>query len=116
MMMVIEEGISTKSLIISVVSTVLGIGSMIWFLDFTRGKGLAINLACVLVTLILLVVGMMAWMGYFDKKLPPNTPPKPEGFKPEPIPKVNKIKPVEKEDWADKWMKEKIENGTGIRY
>lgn len=68
--MVVEQGISTKSFVLSMVFTVLAFASMLVFLPFIKGKDLAIQILCVLVTLLLFLLGILFWSGYFDKKKP----------------------------------------------
>ena len=62
--MVVEQGISTKSFVLSMVFTVLAFASMFVFLPFTKGKGLAIQILCALVTLLLFLLGILFWSGH----------------------------------------------------
>lgn len=107
-MVVIEEGISTRSFVISMVATVSGLASLVWFLQLTKGASLWVNLVCVAITLTLLGIGMAAWMGKFEKKQPikrPELPYEPRYDAPFAEDEV-KAAPVPKEDWASKWLKE----------
>jgi len=102
-MVVIEEGISNKSFAISMVSTVLGLASIPLFLHLSEKAPTWLQLIYVAISMVLLAVGFLGWIGKFDKKkelVPVPVPVKAETVVEE------KVKPAPKEDWATKWMKE----------
>lgn len=105
-MIVIEEGISNKSFAISMVTTVLGFAAMIACLQvFTPATPNWIQIPAALGTVMLFVVGGVAWMGKFDKKKAITHEFREDTQVQEP-PKLEKVKPAPKEDWAAKWLKE----------
>lgn len=99
-MIVIEEGISNKSFAISMVSTVLGLASVPLFLHLSEKAPTWLQLIYVAISMVLLAVRFLGWIGKFDKKAETVVE---EKVKPAP---EEKVKPAPKEDWATKWMKE----------
>lgn len=105
-MIVIEEGISNKSFAISMVATLLGFAAMITCLSiFTTATPNWIQIPAALGTVLLFVVGMAAWAGKLEKKKAITHEFREDTQVQEP-PKLEKVKPAPKEDWAAKWLKE----------
>lgn len=72
MPLIIDEGVSTKSFIISMVFTTIGLGSIVLFLSLFDGNTPTMTqMAGVAFTLSMLAVGFSAWVGLFDKKKEP---------------------------------------------
>ena len=104
-MIIVEEGISDKSFVISMVSTALGFVAMVTCLQlFTEQTSNWIQLPAAAGTVALFLIGFAAWAGKFDKKKPV-IKVKEEVLLPPPTSK-KEVKPAPKEDWTEKWLKE----------
>ncbi|MCA9333848.1 hypothetical protein KC963_02270 [Candidatus Saccharibacteria bacterium] len=69
MALIIEDGISTKSFVISMVFTVIGLASVAVFVNlFDKNTPTIVQLAGVAFSLSMLAVGFAAWTGIFEKK------------------------------------------------
>lgn len=101
-MIVIEEGISGRSAIISMASSFSGLSLMIICLqEFDETTSLWVQMAGVVVTLALFAVGFLAWTGKLEKKKQPVVEPTPE-----PVEEVVKQEPIKLDtvdDWLDKY-------------
>jgi hypothetical protein len=104
-----QEGISPKSFAISMGFTVAGIVAMLICLNVAKFTPDWLQGIEAIGTLGLFAVGGAAWMGKFDKNEPRQIVvprrPRDDWAEVEEQP-VKKSKPVPKEDWAAKWLKE----------